>query len=143
MGAIRNLWRLAAGAVFALGLVGVAVAAPPKITPVAGQPTLGLSAFDLKPLGYVVEEYFLAGDAASYRVAGEAGADGRWQAQPSGSAPYVTRIVVVRPADPKRFNGTVAVEWLNVTGGLDAGPDWSVLHREFMRSGYAYVAVSA
>ena len=49
----------------------------------------------------------------------------------------------MRPADPKRFNGTVAVEWLNVTGGLDAGPDWTYSHRELLRSGFAYVGVSA
>jgi hypothetical protein len=35
------------------------------------------------------------------------------------------------------------VEWLNVTGGLDAGPDWTYSHREMLRSGYAYVGVSA
>ncbi|MFN9926657.1 MAG: alpha/beta hydrolase domain-containing protein, partial [Phenylobacterium sp.] len=74
---------------------------------------------------------------------GEPTVDGRWQALPAETAPYATRIVVVRPADPKRFNGTVAVEWLNVTAGLDAAPDWSYLHRELMRGGYAYVGVSA
>lgn len=32
----------------------------------------------------------------------------------SGNA-YVTRVLVRRPTDPARFNGTVVVEWLNVT----------------------------
>jgi hypothetical protein len=73
---------------------------------------------------------------------GDAGPDGKWQAAPAETAPYATRIVVVRPADPKRFNGTAAVEWLNVTGGLDVAPDWSFTHRELMRSGYAWVGVS-
>ena len=31
-----------------------------------------------------------------------------------------------RPADAARFNGTVVVEWLNVSGGLDGAPDWIV-----------------
>src|SRR6202012_3980756 len=64
-------------------------------------------------------------------------------ATPTDTAPYATRIVVIRPQDPKRFNGTAVVEWLNVTGGLDAGPDWTYSHRERLRSGMAYVGVSA
>ena len=35
------------------------------------------------------------------------------------SAPYRTRIVVVRPQDPTQFNGTVVLEWLNVSSGFD------------------------
>ena len=137
------IWKALGGAVAAVLLAGVASAAAlPKITAVPGVPVLALASYDLGALGYVVEEYFLAGDAASYRTVGAAGADGKWQAEAAANAPYVTRIVVVRPADPKRFNGTAAVEWLNVTGGLDVGPDWSFLHRELMRSGYAYVGVS-
>jgi hypothetical protein len=91
----------------------------------------------------VVEEYFISGTATSFKLTGEPTADGAWAATPAGTAPYATRIVVVRPKDPKKFNGTVAVEWLNVTGGLDAGPDWTYSHREMLRSGYAYVGVSA
>ncbi|MEN8161992.1 MAG: alpha/beta hydrolase domain-containing protein, partial [Myxococcota bacterium] len=40
-------------------------------------------------------------------------------------------------------NGTVVVEWLNVAGGVDAGPDWSFTHRHLMREGAAWVGVSA
>jgi hypothetical protein len=35
------------------------------------------------------------------------------------------------------------VEWLNVSGGLDAAPDWIFTHRELMRRGAAWVGVSA
>ena len=59
------------------------------------------------------------------------------------TADYRTRILVYRPADAARFNGTVLVEWLNVSGGVDGSPDWTFLHREVMRSGYAWVGVSA
>jgi hypothetical protein len=52
-------------------------------------------------------------------------------------------VVIIRPIDPQRFNGTVLVEWLNVTAGQDAAADWMVAHREIVRSGYAYVAVTA
>ena len=52
-------------------------------------------------------------------------------------------MVVLTPADPDRFNGTVLVEWLNVSGGIDAPAVWMMAHREMVRAGYAYVAVSA
>ena len=144
MHVMRTVRCWAAAMVVGLGLAGAALAVEtPKVTPVAGPPMLRLGAFDLKAKGYVVEEFFLAGTAQSYRLAGEASVDGRWQAEPAATSDYATRIVVVRPADAKRFNGTVAVEWLNVTGGLDAAPDWSYTHRELLRSGYAWVGVSA
>ena len=146
----HGTWRAATAALLAglsLGLAAPAHAAAtmPAVAPVTGpgSPFLGLGAFDLKALGYVVEEYFVTGTATSYKLKGEATADGACAAEAAGTAPYATRVVVVRPADPKAFNGTAAVEWLNVTGGLDAGPDWTYSHREMLRSGYAYVGVSA
>ncbi len=59
------------------------------------------------------------------------------------TAPFTTRFVVIRPNDPAKFNGTLLVEWLNVTAGQDTPADWMVAHREMLRRGYAYVAVSA
>lgn len=144
MHVMRTVRCWAAAMVVGLGLAGAALAVEtPKVTRVAGPPMLRLGAFDLKAKGYVVEEFFLAGTAQSYRLAGEASVDGRWQAEPAATSDYATRIVVVRPEDARRFNGTVAVEWLNVTGGLDAAPDWSYTHRELLRNGYAWVGVSA
>jgi len=35
------------------------------------------------------------------------------------------------------------VEWLNVSAGFDSGPDWGMTHTELMRSGYAWVGISA
>ena len=35
------------------------------------------------------------------------------------------------------------VEWLNVSGGIDAPAVWFMAHREIVREGYAYVVVSA
>ncbi len=52
-------------------------------------------------------------------------------------------MVVLTPVDRARFNGTVLVEWLNVSGGIDAPAVWMMAHREMVRAGYAYVAVSA
>ena len=44
--------------------------------------------------------------------------------------------------DPTRFNGTVVVEWMNVSAG-ESAPDWDYLDPALMRSGSAYVGVSA
>jgi hypothetical protein len=49
----------------------------------------------------------------------------------------------MRPSNPRRFNGTVIVEWLNVSGGVDAGADWMLGHNELIREGFAWVGVSA
>jgi len=102
---------------------------------------LGLGQFDQVLAGYLVEERFISGMARAYHSPTGAARD--LPAVVSATAPYRTRLVVVRPVDPARFNGTVVVEWLNVTGGTDAAPDWAYLNRELVRRGYAYVAVSA
>ena len=111
--------------------------------PVEGRITLGQGMFDSVPQGYEVEERFLSGIAKSYDAAVPPAEDGKWTLREAGTAEYKTRLVVVRPTDASTFNGTVVVEWLNVSGGTDAAPDWNYIHRELLRSGYAYVAVSA
>ena len=108
-----------------------------------GKPALLLGAFDITSVGYVAEEFFISGIASSYRSATELSADGQWSATPSGDAHFTTRMVALTPADPGQFNGTVLVEWLNVSGGIDAPAVWMMAHREMVRAGYAYVAVSA
>ncbi|WP_094358209.1 alpha/beta hydrolase domain-containing protein [Mycobacterium marinum] len=114
-----------------------------RVAPVPGKPALLLGAFDLGGLGYVAEEFFVSGTAHSYVPAAALGADGRWDVIPSETADYTTRMVVLTPADPARFNGTVLLEWLNVSGGIDAPAVWTMAHREIVRTGYAYVAISA
>ena len=115
---------------------GGAHAAGPTVVAVPGPPALLLCSFDLAPLGYVTDEFFVSGTASSYKLAGAPTPDGHWNAMPAETAAYATRIVVVRPTDPKKFNGTV-VEWLNVSAGADSSPDWNAAHREIMRNGYA------
>ena len=68
--------------------------------------------------------------------------DGRWTITPTTTASYKTRIIVRRPANPAHFNGTVIVEWMNVSAG-ESAPDWDFLNPMLMRDGYAYVGVSA
>jgi hypothetical protein len=134
---------VAAGLLAASALSGQAQAATPTVEVVAGKPALMLGSYDLGQFGYQVDEFFISGDATSYRLPTPPTADGNWKAVPDKTAAYKTRIVVVRPMNAARFNGTVAVEWLNVTGGMDTPADWMVAHRELLRSGYAYVAVTA
>ncbi|WP_157472658.1 alpha/beta hydrolase domain-containing protein [Frankia sp. EAN1pec] len=110
-----------------------------------GAPTLVEVAgtVDLRPHGYVESEYFASGTAQSYTAADARPANGRISAEPGTTADYRTRLIVRRPSDPAAFNGTVLVEWLNVTSGQDADPGWVYLSPEIMRRGYAYVAVTA
>ncbi|MBL7494774.1 hypothetical protein I6A84_10355 [Frankia sp. CNm7] len=99
--------------------------------------------YDLGSVGYQRSEFFLSGTADAYSPAAPLTPDGKWTVLPSSQQPYVTRAVVYRPAKPRDFNGTVIVEWLNVSGGVDASPDWMHMHTELIRSGYIWVGVSA
>ncbi len=114
------------------------------ITGGAGKAYIGeATSSDLEKAGYTESEFFAAGTARSYAMVGERSLNGKWKVQPKDSAKYRTRIVVRSPRDASRFNGTVLVEWLNVSGGIDASPDFTYMSTELMRSGYAWVGVSA
>ena len=102
--------------------------------------TLGLNLADV---GYEESEYFVSGMAVSYTDVSELDSDGRWDVEEADTAEYTTRILVYRPTDANEFSGTVLIEWLNVSGGLDAAPDWSALHTEIIREGHVWVGVSA
>ena len=100
------------------------------------------SAADLAGTKYVEHEFVASGTASSY-AAGDQPADGRWTFTVDGTAAYRTRVLVRRPANAADFSGTVVVEWLNVSGGVDANPDYANLAEEIVRSGDAWVGVSA
>src|SRR5262245_33777931 len=150
-------WKMAVAALaaaLALGfaLAGCVVPPPvpvgkvgnPKVTgPIPGAPNIASTSFDLATVGYQQSEFFLSGTARSYRAAAPLTTDGKWKTAVASTAPFTTRVVVYRPSIPARFNGTVVVEWLNVSGGLDAAPDWTLAHDALIREGYAYVGVSA
>ncbi len=100
---------------------------------------------DLDKAGYVEQEYSASGTAAAYALAAGAKTyprNGEMKLTPTSKAGYVTRFVVRRPEDPSKFNGTVVVEWNNVSGGLDVAPDWTYTADEIVRSGFAWVGVS-
>jgi acetyl esterase/lipase len=97
-----------------------------------------MSGMDLAGHGYVEHEYFIEGTASRYTTDGmETGT------VVDGGHPYRTRFVVRRPADPNRFNGTVVLEWNNVTASQDIDIDWLYIGEHLMRNGYAWVGVSA
>jgi hypothetical protein len=98
------------------------------------------TAIDLARQGYVEEEFFIEGLAHSYNTPSLATGSIMEGDQPH---PYKTRIVVRRPISPKHFNGTVILEWYNVTAQYDLEVDWFESNEHFMRSGYAWVGVSA
>ena len=111
--------------------------------PVQGPPGIIMAGFDLGRVGYTLEEFFLNSTATSFEPAGPLGADGYWQVAPAAQAPFTTRLVVCRPADPGAFTGTVILEWLNVSAGFDAPAHWMLTHRQVVRAGWAWVGVSA
>ena len=90
--------------------------------------------------GCVMEEFLVEGVAASYAPAAgtEIGLDGKWSVERVGTAEYRTRMYVVRPSDPSRCNGTVLVNWQNVTAGLDLGAPVA----DDLEQGYAWVGVT-
>jgi hypothetical protein len=113
------------------------------VTGGSGTPLLRTTSVDLRALGYEQHEYLVAGAASALTAAGPLSSDGRWTAVPTTTAPYRTRIVVYRPTEPEHFNGTVLVEWLNVSTFVDSAGEWVTGHTELIREGYAFVGASA
>ena len=94
---------------------------------------------DIGERGYLEDEFFLVGTARRYEPVGAHGSDGKWAVEESDEAPYKTRILVKRPKDPAKFNGTVVVEWANVT----LGHELIVADLPGIYDGFAHVCVSA
>ena len=91
---------------------------------------------DLDALGYVQHEYAAAGTATSYKIGGRAHTRRPLEVRARcARRAYRTRVVVRAPADAAKFSGTVVVEWLNVSGGVDADPEWTSLQEEIVRAG--------
>jgi hypothetical protein len=115
---------------------------PIPATAIPGQPSHDYPFFatnhDLATNGYIEEEFFIQGTA------------NRYSTPPLTTAtivdsdhPYMTRVVVRRPANSRSFNGTVLVEWYNVTNGFDAENTWFFGWEHILRAGYVWVGVSA
>jgi len=89
---------------------------------------------DIASHGYIEEEYFLKGTANQYNTSPTADATIR-----STGNPYETRILVRRPLLAKNFNGTVIVDWMNVTNGFEYDTEWIRTFDYILRTGAIYV----
>lgn len=98
---------------------------------------------DLDAYGYGEKEYFYEGQATAYQGQGQATENGKWTVVESTKAPFKTRMIVRKPTDAGKFNGTVIVEWLNVSAGADGDHGFMYVSQEILREGYAWVGVSA
>ncbi|MBM7516656.1 alpha/beta hydrolase domain-containing protein [Nocardioides nitrophenolicus] len=106
---------------------------PVTLTPLTGGNGIALTSArpdpDLATAGWSEREYAASGTASA--------------ADPAhGSAAFTTRVLVRRP-ERAPASGTLVVEWLNVSSGADAAPDWTYLAEELVRRGHAWAGVSA
>ncbi|MGA8256638.1 MAG: alpha/beta hydrolase domain-containing protein [Nocardioides sp.] len=119
----------------AVGSPAVARPEPATSVPRLSNPPAGImghplwdSYHQLAPFGYEEQEYFVSGVASTLK---------------GKTARYRTRVIVFRPKSEKLFNGTVLLDWVNVTAQFENPVD-SLEAREFLlREGYAFVHVSA
>lgn len=82
---------------------------------------------DLGPFGYEEEELLVSGTA---------------RADDGSTAPYTTRVVVFRPQRQRDFNGTVLLDWVNVTAQFENAVDILEAREHLLRAGWAFVHVS-
>jgi hypothetical protein len=103
------------------------------------------SALNLAADGFTETEYDFSGTAQAYINTAHLGASGEWHVAPNPGvrAAYTSRLLVRSPSDPRRFNGTVIVEWFNDSAGFDTNTDWEYIHDELLTQGYAWVGVTA
>jgi Alpha/beta hydrolase domain len=112
---------------------------PDLLGPIDGsRPPWGVPRMDPAAWGYRVEEYQLSGIAACYQQSSDHQA-AQVEVEELGTAPYRTRLLVIRPADPAKFNHTVLLNWQNVSAGHES---WAPSDGE-LYEGYAWVGVSA
>lgn len=119
--------------------VVVTVQEPPDV----GRTIVMGTFISLENYGYEQDELFFSGTAHSYVNTSALTSDGKWNVEAAEEAKYKTRMIIYKPTDPAKFNGTVIMEWINVTAGMDVPTCWVMMHTEIMRRGYAYVGISA
>ncbi|WP_171013108.1 alpha/beta hydrolase domain-containing protein [Microbacterium sp. 2FI] len=96
------------------------------------------AAVDLAAAGYTETEYYASGTANRYD--GTAGTTTATVLD--GGHAYTTRVIVRTPS-PDKFNGSLVVEWNNVTIGVDGEFVFGEVNEYLLREGYAVAAVSA
>ncbi|RVO69948.1 alpha/beta hydrolase domain-containing protein [Sinorhizobium medicae] len=130
---------LAAMAFASTAVAADTTASPAVVRPPAVGSAMSATAMPLSASGYEEHELFLKGQASRYRIA-----DPMRDAEfVDAGSPYETRVLVRRPTNPKKFNGTVVVEWLNVTLDQDVDFVFGATRELLVRDGYAWIGVSA
>lgn len=129
----------------ALGCSVRAAAAVPDVLVEPAPPGQHATAttYDLAGANYVEREFFISGNARAFDATGLWGVNGAWGAKVRDTRPFKTRILARYPADPAKFNGTVMVEWFNVTSGADLDMEMAYFGEEILRRGYAWVGVTS
>lgn len=103
------------------------------------RPPFGAPDVDLAARGYLLEEFTLEGTARAFQLTTDSTPDGRWSVAEYAQAPYRTRLLVLRPRRAVDANGTVVVNWQNVSAGYETGaPSGGEIYE-----GYTWVGVSA
>ena len=97
---------------------------------------------DLRSRGYIEEEFFFEGTANVYNIVPTVSKKNTAEIIATDQ-PYKTRMIVRRPASAGAFNGTVMMEWQNVTAGYEPDALWLQSHDYLIRRGYAWIGVSA
>ena len=97
---------------------------------------------DLGDFGYVEEEYLVSGDASIYEYVDD-DAQGSAVRVRDAAIPYTSRLLIRRPVDAERFNGTLYLEVLNPTAGWDGDPIWQNTHEYVMRAGAIYAGLTS
>ncbi|MFI0446636.1 alpha/beta hydrolase domain-containing protein [Actinomadura sp. 6N118] len=123
----------------ALSAVPVPAATLTRVN-VPGTSPMSATAVDLAAAGYTAREFYAEGLANRY-----AGADANTFTTATvldGGNSYRTRVMVRYPK-PDKFNGTLAVEWTNVTIGVDFEFATAEASEYLLRAGYAVAIVSA
>jgi hypothetical protein len=107
---------------------------------VPGTSPMSATAVDLAAAGYTAREFYAEGLANRYT--GAAANTFTTASVLDGGHPYRTRVMVRYPK-PNKFNGTLAVEWTNVTIGVDFEFATAEASEYLLREGYAVAIVSA
>lgn len=128
---------------------------------VTSLPSAGISAdrnypfmaadFNLHAFGFTEEEFVIEGKANAYDINFSLSDLTKYfntypltrnASVVSTDHPYRTRMMVYRPTDPAKFNGTVIVEWVNASNTWDTPIHWFEQKNMILRDGYAYVWIS-
>jgi len=94
---------------------------------------------DLVASGYAEDELLASGQGS---ILGWAPGSTIAVAARTSKLPWITRVLVRRPVDTRRFSGRVIVELLDVKDRHDVAPLWALSHEQFIRSGDVWVGVT-